>query len=209
MWEKMPLKSYQRPWWAFAVQMPALNTTLKEDHHAEQKGFVIEGEPVLRSLTWVIYGPTLAMVAVTIMGLVAWGLEVRSQSTAIKLFVVCAMVLLPVLFWVIGGGIINKMVQRALEQQIQAGREHVELKLDLAAKMFQLNQELPIPFDQITSFKLVSDAGVYYEPNEEGSSMVNLVMKTKQGQIILLKKNLGTLRQKLQLINQLEASIKS
>lgn len=203
------MKSYQRPWWAFAVQMPALNTTLKEDHHTEQKRFVIEGEPVLRSLTWVIYGPTLAIVAVTIMGLVAWGFEVRSQSTAVKLLVVCAMVLLPVLFWVIGGGIINKMAQRALEQQIQASREHVELKLDLAAKTFQLNQELPIPFDQITGFKLVSDAGVYYEPKEEGSSMVNLVMKTKQGQVTLLKKNLGTLRQKLQLIHQLKTSIKS
>ncbi|NIT58545.1 MAG: hypothetical protein GWN00_20630 [Aliifodinibius sp.] len=133
----------------------------------------------------------------------------RSQSTAVKLLVVCAMVLLPVLFWVIGGGIINKIVQRALEQQIQAGREHVELKLDLAAKTFQLNQESPIPFDQITGFKLVSDAGVYYKPNEEGSSMVNLMMETKQGQITLLKKNLGTLRQKLQLIHQLEASIQS
>jgi len=201
------LKPYQRPWWALAIQMPILATTLQEDHHADQKRFIIEGSPTCKSLTWITYGPALAMLVVISLGLLAWDFEVRSQAMTIKLLVVCAMVLLPALGWVVGGSIINRRVQKALEQQIQANKEHVELTLDLTARTFQLNQAPPIPFNQINGFKLVSNAGIYYDPNEEMGSLFNLALETNRGPITLLKSDLGATRQKLQLAGQLQALI--
>jgi hypothetical protein len=37
--------------------------------------------------------------------------------------------------------------------------------------------------------------------------MMNLVMETDQGQLILLDKTLGNIRQKLQLVSQLQAMV--
>lgn len=198
---------YQRPRWALALRMPALETTLKEDHRPHEKRFIIEGQPVLKSLTWVTYGPVLAVFGVLVIGMAVWLLQIRSQPVAIKLIAVCAMVLLPMLCWVLGGIILDRLMRPYLEAEVEAGRECVEIALNLSDKTLRQNAREPVTFAAITGFKLVSDAGLHYDPEQAAGVMMNLVMETDQGQLILLDKTLGNIRQKLQLVSQLQAMV--
>ena len=203
------MKQVQRPWWALALQMPALDTVLREDHHADEKRFLIEGKPVLKSLTWVIYGPILAVIAVIASGYYVWAFDIRAQPTPAKLIAVCGMVLLPLMFWFTGGGLVNKLVVRALNQAAESGCQAVTLTLKLTEQILQINQAQTFSFEQISGFKLISDSGLYYDPERAEGMQMNLVLETDQGAVVLLPKELGSVSQKLQLLGQLQALIGS
>ena len=199
------MNQYQRPWWAWALRLPALKTTLHEDHRPGYKRFIIEGEPQFKSMAWVTYGPALAVVVVVIMGGLAWALEIRQQSIMIKTLFVCLTILLPMLVWIMGSALMNRLVERALQHEATATKERVELELDLTARTLRLDGTTLIPFDEIADFKLMSNGGAYYQPHEEIVPLVHLMLDTKQGQKTLLKQELGTVQQKLELISQLKA----
>jgi hypothetical protein len=120
---------------------------------------------------------------------------------------VCLMVLMPLLLWAVGAGLINLLVSRALQQERIATSRRVEINLDLAEKTLRLNEGQPINFEAISNFKLMTSNGVYYEPQEEISPLVQLMMDTNQGQQMILSKELGSTPQKLQLASQLQALI--
>jgi hypothetical protein len=189
------------------MRMPALETTLKEDHQPGLKRFIVEGYPQFRSLTWITYGPVLAVIAVIILGGLAWSMDIRTQPSATKMTFVCLMVLVPLLLWAVGAGLINLLVSRALQQERIATSRRVEINLDLAEKTLRLNEGQPINFEAISNFKLMTSNGVYYEPQEEISPLVQLMMDTNQGQQMILSKELGSTPQKLQLASQLQALI--
>jgi hypothetical protein len=199
------LNRYQRPWWVWALRLPALKTTLHEDHRPGHKRFIIEGEPQFKSMAWVTYGPALAVVAVVIMGGLAWALEIRQQSIMIKTLFVCLTIILPMLVWIMASALINSLVERALQQEAAAMKERVQLDLDLTARTLRVDETTSIPFDEIADFKLMSNGGIYYQPHDEMVPLVYLMMETKQGQKTLLKQGLGTVQQKLELISQLKA----
>jgi hypothetical protein len=83
----------------------------------------------------------------------------------------------------------------------------VRLTLDLTAHTFQQNEAALIPFSDITDFKLVSDAGVYYDSQADAAPLHSLIVETNQGQHVLLPKELGSMQQKLQLLSQLRAIV--
>ena len=195
----------QHPGWVFAMKMALLDTTLQEERLPNGKRFIIAGTPVIKNLSWVIYGPIAAALAVLLVGALSWLLNVREQEQTIKLIFVCFFALTPALAWMMAGSFIGKLAQKYLDREVEAGKQRVELNLDLEAHTLQKNAEPPIPFDDIEDFKLVTDAGVYYASGENSVNIVNLIAHTKQGRVTLLPKALGSLKQKLQIVSELEA----
>ncbi len=194
----------QRPWWLFAMQMPLLDTILREDHQSEQKRFIIEGQPVIKNLSWITYGPIAAVLTLLLVGAATWMLGVNGQAKTTKLAFACLLGLSPLIAWAMAGAAVGKISQVYINRQIKADAQRAVISLGLNEKALQLNESPPISFDDIEGFKLISDSGVYYSPGDGAITIVNLVMNTKQGQITLLPKKLGSLKQKLQLVSQLE-----
>jgi hypothetical protein len=189
----------------FAMQMSLLDTSIKENHQPGQKQYIITGKPVIKNLSWIIYGPLAAITAVLVVGVLSWMLSIREQDPALKLIFVCLFAGGPVLAWAAAGILISKLTQRYLDAEIEAKNQRIKLTLDLEEHLLRLNDNPPIAFSNIESFDLISDSGVYYTPAEDSVTIVNLIANTHQGQVTLLPKELGSLKQKLQLVSQLEA----
>ena len=194
-----------RPWWLFAMQMSLLDTTIREDHHPDKKRYIIAGKPVIKNLSWIVYGPVFAVLAVLVVGALSWALAINRQDATLRLIFVCFLALSPALAWAVMGAVMNKVSQRYLDAEVEAKKQRVEIELDLATRALQKDNEFPISFDDIEDFKLVSDSGVYYTPGENSVTIVNLIANTRQGKVTLLPKALGSLKQKLQIISELEA----
>lgn len=202
-----PLTLYKRPWYALAMQLPGLETTLNETQDGPIKRYVIQGKPELRSLAWVAYGPLSAVVGVIVMGIAAWALQVSDQTTGNKIAFACVMFSLPVIFWFAGGWLASKLMEKPLLKQREAHTETVEITIDTATQSIAVNEEPSMPFTDVSAFKLVTDAGFDYEATEESSPMATLIMDTRQGQITLVRKALGTSQQKQQLASKLRAAV--
>ncbi len=203
--EATPLTEKNRPWWIFTTQMPLLDTTLSENHQPPLKHFIVEGVPVIKSLHWIMYGPLLAVMTVAGMTGLAWLLNIKSQSNEMKLAFACMWGVTPILVWVAGGWIIGKLGQKYLARRREAGRRRVDLRLDLTARTLQINRQPPLHFEDLGEFKLITDNGVYYNPQESIAALLNLAVDTTAGQITILPKDLGNVKQKLQLQSQLNA----
>ena len=202
-----PLTIDKRPWWALALQLPSLKTTLSEAEQDQQTLFEITGEPVLRGLAWITYGPLMAVVGVFVVGSLAWSLEISEQSGTNRALFACFMFVLPIIFWGIGGAAANKLMAKSLARQAAANTERVRIAVDSTAQTIQINQDTPIPFAAVRSFKLITDSGVEYAPNAETNPPAHLILDSKRGQITLLKKSMGTAQQKQQLVSKIEALI--
>lgn len=198
---------YKRPWYALAMQLPGLETTLNETQDGPVKRFLIEGKPVLRSLAWVAYGPLSAVIGVIVMGILAWALQVSNLEMGNKILFVCFMFALPVMFWFIGGWLASKLMEKPLLKQRESHTQIVKITIDTEAQSIMVNDDPPLSYDQVQAFKLVSDAGFDYEATEEASPMATLIMDTTQGQITLLPKTMGTGQQKQQLASKLRAVV--
>jgi hypothetical protein len=104
--------------------------------------------------------------------------------------------------------VINRFVQQALQREVEATTERVEIGLDLTSQTLQINNALPISFAEIDDFRLVTDIGISHEPQEEMTPMVQLIMTTSQGQLTVLPKALGTGQLKMQLASELKTLTK-
>jgi len=203
------LSAISRPWWAFSLTMPMLETTQREEPRSNGRVFLIEGKPVYKSLHWVVYGPGFAVLALAIMGALAWTTDVRNQPHSAKIMFAVFFFVIPVLAWLIGGTIMGKLAQARLNTLTIARTERVAITVDTVARTLQLNDNPSIPLADIQGFKLISDAGAYYTPNEQAASIYHFIMETSQGHVNILPKSLGNIKQKLQLRSQLQSFLSS
>ncbi|OQY44209.1 MAG: hypothetical protein B6242_13205 [Anaerolineaceae bacterium 4572_78] len=192
----------KRPWWVLAVQMPVLKTTIHE-YHRQQK-FVIMGEPIIQSLTWIVYGPLFALSSIVIYTVLAWNFEVNTQSLALRLSASCAFILVPMIAWFVGAFIMSKITEPYINRQIKANIQHVEITIDFTKDILQLNKNKAIPLENIADLQLISDRGEIYSHDAEYNPLLNLIMTTDDEKITILSKELGTRLQKLDLLNKLE-----
>lgn len=202
------MKENQRPWWVFAFQLPLFNTVLREESASNQKRFIIEGKPVLRSLHWVTHAPALAVLSMVLLSIIAWNMNIKSQPGAIKLFFVFLMTSVPAIVWLISGLLLGKIISRYLARQVEQNACRIEIVLDTAQAALILTGKEAIPIAQILDFKLITDSGLHYNPDSDSTPLFNLILETERGQIPLLPKDLGNVPLKLQLINRLKTEIK-
>jgi len=203
------LKSEVRPWWAIAFKLPLEETIIKEDRHAGEKHFYVEAKAVYKSLHWVAYGPLFAITVIGFMGLIAFMTDVKNQPHSEKITFAVFFLVLPVIAWLIGGTVMGKLTQRRLARLVEATKENIDIVLNLNDQTLHVNQDIVIPFSDINDFKLISDSGLYFSPNEDIVSIYHLIMETEQGHITILPKSAGNIKQKLQLASQLEKAIRN
>ncbi|MEM7033664.1 MAG: hypothetical protein AAF629_29215 [Chloroflexota bacterium] len=201
------MTTYKRPWWAIARQLPAFKATLQEDHQVTIKRHIVAGEPIILSFAWITYGPLFAVIGVAILTVVAWYIDISDQAMSNRIIFACSMLAFPAILWVVGGFVSSRFIQRFLDREIQSKVEHTTITLDIEKQTLTVDQLSPIDFAEIRAFKLVSDSGFAYEPDEDSNPLVHLVMETSQGQVTILEKYLSTAQQKLQLISKLEAHV--
>ena len=185
--------------------MPMLDTSQREEFRPDGRVFLIEGKPVYKSLHWVVYGPAFAVMALAVMGVLAWLTDVRNQPHSAKITFAVFFFVVPVLVWLIGGVVMGKLVQSRLKTLTAANTERVKIVVNTAARTLQLNDNPPIPLADIRAFRLITDDGTYFAPNDKIVSIYHLIMETAQGHITILPKSMGNIKQKLQLKSQLES----
>ncbi len=203
------MKSENRPWWALAFKLPLGEAVIKEDHRAGEKRFHVTAKSVYKSLHWVVYGPLFAVIVIGVMGLMAFVTDVKNQPHSEKITFAVFFFVLPIVAWLIGGTVMGKLTQRRLAQLVDSTKESIDIVLNLNDQTMHINQDIVIPFAEINDFKLISDSGMYFSPNEEIVSIYHLIMETEQGHITILPKSAGNIKQKLQLASQLEKAIKN
>lgn len=198
------MDTISRPWWAFSLTMPMLETSQREEISPTGKIFIIEGKPVYKSLHWVVYGPAFAVIALAAMGVLAWATDVRNQPHSEKITFAVFFFVVPVVVWLIGGLVMGKLVKSRLDALVAANTEQVRIAVDTTARTLQLNDNPPIPLANIHAFRLITDNGTYFSPNDKIVSIYHLIMETTQGHTTILPKSMGNIKQKLQLVSQLE-----
>lgn len=201
------MKNYKRPWWLLAAQMPLLETILKENHTPTQKRFTIIGKPILKSLSWVVYGPLTAVVIIGLFAILALMIDIQNQVGFTKWAFACFMGLTPFAGWLGGSILFSKISQLYLDREIEDKTETVEITADLETKTLHITTLPSFAFEAVESFKLMTDAGIYYDAEETIMLLFNVVMNTTSGQYTVLSKDMGNIKQKQQLISQLEAII--
>lgn len=199
------MDTVSRPWWAFSLTMPMLETSQREEISPAGKTFLIEGKPVYKSLHWVVYGPAFAVIALAIMGAVAWVTDVRNQPHSEKITFAVFLFVIPAVVWLIGGLVMGKLVRSRLDALTAENTVRVKIAVDTAARTLQLNDNPPIPLADIKAIRLITDNGTYFSPNDEIVSIYHLILETTQGHITILPKYMGNIKQKLQLQSQLES----
>ncbi len=182
-----------------------LDTSQQEEFRPDGKIFIIEGRPVYKSLHWVVYGPAFAVAALAVMGVLAWATDVRNQPHSAKITFAVFFFVVPVVVWLIGGLVTGKLIRARLNALTAANTVRVKIAVDTAAHTLQLNDNPPIPLADIHAFRLITDNGTYFTPNDKIVSIYHLIMETTQGHITILPKSMGNIKQKLQLKSQLES----
>ncbi len=74
------MSKYQRPWWLLVNKSAGLITTIQEETGLNERVFIVRGEPMVRGLAWLIWGPAGALLVITILTGLAVGLNVREQG---------------------------------------------------------------------------------------------------------------------------------
>lgn len=198
------MKLHLQPWWILALQLPLLETHLTERQEGQRNYYCFKGRPQFQSLIWLVYGPSFSLVAIFGLSYLAWQVDIRAQMVALRFVFVGSFILIPAIFWVVSSYLLHKLSQIYLQRYIAENPQEVELLLDSEAQTLQVNQNPPLKLANIMALRLASDSGVYYTADSEVTSLVHLVALTAQGEVTLLPKELGYIKQKIYLIRQLE-----
>lgn len=89
----------RRPWWLWASKSDKLLSTVKEERTPVGPVYIVRGEPILQSLTWLIWGPVSALIVIIILTGLAIVFKVNEQSLLIKAIFVLAFLGLPAVAW--------------------------------------------------------------------------------------------------------------
>lgn len=198
----------RRPWWLWASKSDKLLSTVKEERTPVGPLYIIRGEPILQSLTWLIWGPVSALIVIIILTGLAIVFKVNEQSLLIKAMFVLAFLGLPAVAW--GGTIVlvNRLSNKYLQNEREADAQECRIQLDtrqnrLCYRKNTTSSELTLPFSQIQQVKVTEPIG------GRSSNAVCLALDTDQGKFILLDEHLGTETQKYDLAREIQTSIKS
>lgn len=197
-----------RPWWLWASKSNKLLSTVREERTPVGPVYIVRGEPILQSLTWLIWGPVSALIVITLLTGLAIVFRVNEQTMLIKAIFVLAFLGLPAMVW--GGTIVlvNRLANKYLELEREADAQECRIQLDVRQNQLHYRKnttssELTLSFSQIQQVKVIEPIG------GRSSNAVCLALETDQGKFILLDEYLGTETQKYDLAREIQTSIKS
>lgn len=201
------MKPHRRPWWLLVNKTTGLLTTVREESAPGERGFIIHGEPIVRGLAWLIWGPVSALVVIAIMTGLAIAYQVNQQSLLVRVLFIGAFLWLPAMAWGIITIVVNRLSGKHLEVERQADAQECVIRLnhDRGEFFYQTSTspqtEEKLAFENIRQVKVTKAIGA-----RDGKSL-RLVLDTDKGPIVLLNETLGTQAQKTDLAREIQQSL--
>ncbi|GEM_PF-1847645 len=196
------MSDYQRPWWLVVNKPIGLVTTIeKESSHGEQL-WKIRGEPLIQSLTWLIWGPMGAMVAVMLLTFLAIVGNMREQPWLIRGLFIMLYFLAPALAWGGTAVMLHFLAKKHLQSERQTERQTCFICLN-QTKAELSYQTTTQPKMQSLPYQRIRQAKVTHAIEQQNENAVCLSLESDEGTIILLNEMLGSRTQKIALAEEI------
>lgn len=202
------MSGYQRPWWLLVNRPKGLVTTVEEEEKANERIFIIRGEPLVQGLAWLTWGPVAALVVVLFLTGLAIALNVQAQPQPVRGVVVIAFLLLPALAWLAVSLILTRLSRKYLQAERQGTSQERVIRLNQQErKLFLEGTAFPDP--KQVAYDDIRQARVRRPIGERDGRAMQLTLETGQGSVILLNEALGTQAQKVDLATEIEKAVRA
>lgn len=198
------MSDYRRPWWLLVNKTTGLITIVREESSPGERGFIIRGEPIVRGMAWLIWGPVGALIVIGILTGLAIGYNVNQQSLLVRVLFIGAFLWIPAMTWGILTIIANRLSAKHLESERQAEAQECRIRLSYErGELFYQTTTSPetteiLAREQIRQVKVSPAIGL-----RDGKSL-RLSLDTTKGPIVLLNEELGTQAQKADLAREIQ-----
>jgi len=200
------VSKYQRPWWLLVNKPAGLITTVQEQAGPGERTFIIHGEPLVKGLAWLIWGPVAALFTIGLLTGIAVAFNIREQSGITRFLFVVAMLGLPALTWGMATIAANRLAAKHLEAERRAEAQECIIRLNRERGEF-CYQTMTSPKEEILSFDHIRRVRVKPAIGARDVKSMRLTLDTDNGTIVLLNEALGTRTQKIDLAHEIQTSI--
>jgi len=203
------VKPYRRPWWLLVTKSAGLITTVREESRPGERGFIIRGEPMVRGLAWLIWGPVGALVVIGILTGLAIGYQVNQQSLLVRVLFIGAFLWIPAMAWGIITIIVNRLAAKHLEAERQAEAQECIIRLnhDRGEFFYQITTTTSSATEEKLAFENIQQVKVTKAIGARDGKSLRLTLDTDKGPIVLLDEALGTQAQKTDLAREIQESL--
>ena len=200
------MSSYQKPWWLIINTSHQINSTVRDESRPGERIFVVRGEPHVQGLTWLACGPISALVIIGVMVGVAVAYGVKEQGLLIQILFIAAFLALPALVWGVSVVLVSRASKKHVQAIKEAGTQECLIRLKqkeglLSYRLVGASTEEQLPYSYIQAAKATPAIGA------RSSKAMNLTLQTEDGPIVLLPEALGTQVQKVDLAQEIQASL--
>ncbi len=200
------MSNYRRPWWLVVNKSGGLVTTVQEEANPGERIFIIRGEPLVQGLTWLVWGPVGALLAVMLLTWLAITFNIKAQSWATRGFFIIAFLGLPALAWGSVALLLPYLSQKHLRAERQAAAEECIIRLDQKHGAF-FYQTTKYPTEKEVAYKHIHRVRVAPTIGGQDVKAMHLILETNEGPVILLSGALGTVSQKNDLAFEIQQAL--
>jgi hypothetical protein len=202
------MSTYRRPWWLVVNRSSRPITTVHEEAHRGERIFIVQGEPVVQGLSWLIWGPLGALVVIAILTWLAIALNVKAQGGAIRVFFIFAFFVLPAVAWGLLSLVFARLSQKHIQAERQAGARECIIRLHQKQGefLYQTSRDSPaqkVSFEHIRRIRVAPPIG------RRDAKALRLLLETDEETVILIDETWGTPTQKTDLAHELQQAVES
>ena len=162
---------------------------------------------MVQGLSWLIWGPLVALLIITLLTAVAIVSNIREQGLVVKALFIALFMVLPVLGWVVTSIITHRLADKYLEAERDTGKRDALIGLQPRQGELFYQREAAAAEERLR-YEDILEARVAPAIGERDGKKVCLMLEIEGGRVILLDETLGTATQKADLAREIEASLK-
>jgi hypothetical protein len=183
-----------------------LVTTIQEESRPGEERYTLRGAPVVQGLAWLTWGPVGALLAVTLLTILAILFNLPEQRVLLKVLFIAAFFILPALAWA-GLTLWVTVRSRKYIQALLAAESQI-CTIRLCHEPGQLYFTTgAMAAEQAIPYALIRQAKVTYPVGERGGKKTLLTLITENGSITLLNEGLGNPSQKIDLAQKIQQAV--
>lgn len=167
---------------------------------------MIRGEPLVQGLGWLIWGPVGALVAILVLAGAAAAFEINQQGWGLKVVLIVAFLALPAVAWAGVAGLVNRWSARHIQAERQAEAQECVIRLNQQQRELAYSSTTQ-PGEVRLAYEQIRQARVTHPIGGRDSQTVQLTLDTPHGPLIVLNEALGTLNQKMDLVQEIQQAL--
>lgn len=196
-----------RPWWVISIKTEGLVSTVEEQTKPGERRFIIRGQPGVRDLSAVTWGPVAALMTAFLFAALAVALNMPSLPWVIRAPFIFGFLAAPALAW----GAVTLWTMRQSTHHIQAERDahSREYSITLKTERGELVYTTPTHPEAhiVIRFDAIQQAKVSHPIGGRVGHDLRLTLDTVDGPFTLLDETLGTQAQKTDLAHEIQAAL--